>query len=295
MTAKIMAGFHPETFVTGGLMLDDCVAKWDDVKFEMFTYKNSDITIPSLGITFVNPDTSEVLDRQNYSCGSKDDWLPEPDGSGMAYIGGGSKSGFTDNCNFALFMAALVNAGFPEDTLRELEDIRGLTGTVTHIIGVPQRDRDGTPRMRKSKEGKDFPVLLFLPDRVDALPGEKTTSGKAKKSTAKTAVGKAKASGAGKKDAKEPAQGDDEVDRACTEVLLAILAKAGDEGISRGKIPTEVLAGHSGHPLRTKLLNRIYSEDFLADSVGALARFSDVFEGAKANPWVFEDGVVTAG
>lgn len=251
--------FAPSDAVEGGLPIDGATVEWTKCAIEIFDYKGkSEYPSCALGIDFVDAVSENAFERQYISIGSPDDWQPTPDGKSMTYVGGG-KAGVKTNSNFMQLMASLVNAGFPEDTLKK-GDITLLDGLVTRVIMVNAPKRDGMVQVRKDKKtGKEYPVQVLVVDGIDRMPGEKKARGKAK------GKGKAAKKESAKTEATESEATeveDSEIRDRAIEIVTSILADADGNTISKQQLPTAIIKAMQKDKDRNAVLKMVNPPEF---------------------------------
>jgi len=246
MTEEVKhASFNPEDAVEGGggLAIDGATVKWQNCKFEVFDYQGKAASQTCFGVDFIDQESGEEYQRQYYSAASPELWLPDENDDDLTLIPVGGVEQLLNKTNFMLLMASLINAGF------NLKDNRAdiFEGLVTKMI-VQTRKEEGLAQ-RTSKTGKKYNPSVVLVAEIIEEPGEGKKGGGAKQS------------GGGKK-AAAPSE---DVKDAATEYLIDALGEAGDAGIPKKKLPSEVLKALAKHPLRNDVVKIIATDDFLND------------------------------
>jgi hypothetical protein len=183
-----MGLFDPKSFVEGGLKTVNTELTWKDCRFGVAPYTKKDgtptlnkegkpiMTVAAL-ITYELPGDSEEDVMQMYSIGDPGRYEVSKDGKKLV-----SDTPITKGCNFALLMESLINAGFPENKLAEMEDISSLNGMVTYNIGVDEPVRQGLAP-RANADGRKR--IITVPSEIRKLPWEKKKSAPKKSAAAK--------------------------------------------------------------------------------------------------------------
>jgi hypothetical protein len=149
MTTKGVS-IKPSDFSKGGF-LDD-----EDVIFQKLRFMRGEDTdienYPDLeeklfvGLTVTDESGEEI--NQYYSAGVLEYFEPSEDGKRAVPVS--TASTLRENCNFAIFAASIVNAGYPEDKLSD--DISIFEGLHCHMSRVPPPKRSGL--------GEGSPILV---------------------------------------------------------------------------------------------------------------------------------------
>lgn len=156
----------PETFVEGGL-IDDINATITDAKFTMYDYngKSENGPVPALGIELELEDGTKH--ESYYSAGDAKYWAPSQDGKQL--VPTGDKTSLTKSCKLAIFLTALINAGFSVDKLRS-GDISIIVGLKAHFQRVADKERKGLVRTKEQEDRGQQSTLVVT--KIIAMPGE---------------------------------------------------------------------------------------------------------------------------
>lgn len=191
-----------------------------------------------------------------YTCGKS--LIPSADGKGFESISE-NVTGFPDNCNAFMFVASLVNAGFPTDKLGK--DLSIVDNTMVHVNSVPAPERDyGTTAV------KDRSIMIIT--KINIYPWDKKR-GKGSKN------GKATTSAAANTATADSDNDDNGVDIIAIDALMSAL-KENPDGIKKASIIPATIKFLSEGPERTPVLQRLLSDDFLKTCQG----------------WLYEGGVI---
>jgi hypothetical protein len=255
----------PETFVEGGL-IDDVNATITDAKFTMFDYngKSDKGASPALGLELELEDG--VKHEQYYSAGDAKYWAPGADGKTL--VPTGDKTALSKSCKLAVFLSALMNAGFPVDKLRG-GDISCLTGLKAHFTRVADKERKGLVRDANAQAQSTLVITKII-----AMPGEQP-----KQPTAKpVATGAPGIGGASTSATTTSTVSDDDV----TGLVLEIVTESGGS-IAKNRISQAVFKkidkSHSLFSQRTGVTQRSIQDDFLKS-------------GAEHGLWEFDGSTV---
>jgi hypothetical protein len=215
-------GLAPSTHVAGGLI--------DDV----------DINIPQPVLAIcMTMDCEGEEHAQYYSVGPLENWVPSKDGKTAEKVG--KSGGMSKSSNGSQLIASIVNAGFPEDKLKD--DLSIFDGLKGHVNRVAQPKRTGLAQ-KKKEDGREATILLFT--SITEIPGGKKVKGKAKASTKKAEA--------------EPAEVDEDIDNSTT---MAILEAVSEGPVPRGTISKAVFKIAMKDPNRNKIVARAYDDAFL--------------------------------
>lgn len=223
----------PSDFEEGSQFLDNVDVSLTAV-FGEFEYNNRpDLEpVPALIVTMKDPDGNEY--EQSYTCGDRNNFKATEDGQRLEKIG--TATSLHKSCNAAKFLAAMVNARFPEDKLSE-EPISIINGTSCRV------SQHAAPTQSK----KDNTILLV--DQIYKLPWEKKAQ---KKGAAK-----------GKTESKAPESENGGSDTEATKMILKVLAEAG-EAISKKDMVTSVYQEmNAGGNVDVDLITKIATPEFL--------------------------------
>ena len=237
------ASMRPSSYVAGGGLLDNVDVTWKKVRFEMFDYGGKVQATPCLKVDMELEDGSEV--EQYFSAGSAADWNPSKDGTKLVAVG--NAKGINENSNMAILVNSLIEAGFPEDKLDD--DCTVFEGMNTHVIRVKAPERKGLSNTNTRSDGRTFDRMNLVVDTINKFPWDKKTT-------------KA-AGGSGGGTAKKEEAGDDVEERA-TEVVREVLGEATGP-MDKKTLSTKVFNAMKGDPLRNKVSQLAFNEDFLSN------------------------------
>ena len=243
----------------------------DAVKLAAFNIKDGDAVLKSLRATTFDyqgkREAVTVLEAKfdyndeeitgRYTCGKS--LMPSSDGKGFESVSEGV-TGLPDSSNAFMFMASLVNAGFPVDKLGK--DLSIADGTGVHVNSVPVPERENLAGNTKDK-------TIMIVTKINSLPWEKKKGGTKGKSTTKTSGGPSATN-----DVKPPAS-DNATEGVVVAALITALASK-PEGIPKASIIQSVLPYLPEGPERTPALRMILSDEFLKTNQG----------------WMYEGGVL---
>lgn len=230
------AGLKPSTFVEGGGLLGDVDVTFKSVKFCMWDYNGSQPTAnPAIKAELV--EESGEVNEQYWSCGQAKDWVASDDGKRLIAVG--SASGINVNCNGGIFIASVVNAGFPEDKIGD--DISVFDGMKAHVIRQVTK-REGLTKAPRA-DGRTFDPTVLVVSKIHKLPWEGTPTQQAQ------ATGGA---GGGEGSLEEYVQG----------VILDVLSKEG-KGIPKAQLVTKVFQEVKNHPKRNDIVQMCHRDSFL--------------------------------
>jgi hypothetical protein len=207
------ASLQPETF-GGGQIIPDGRYIIKEIKTTTFNYAGKGPESAACAVIFRSADGTDH--EQYYSAGKMEFLVPNeandefvhPDG-GDARIAGGS--------NFALFMTALKESGFPMGELGA--KVTGLLGADLDIANKAQPKREG---LKDQKDNKTIPLPVKYYGKA---------KGVAKGAAKTTTTAKAEA----------PAANGATLDEEARNVVLMVLAEAPDNTMSRVKLGTQVM------------------------------------------------------
>jgi len=224
----------PDDFVEGGGLLDDVDVKVVKSRWTMFTYPNSDISVPALEWV-VQAEGSDETVNQIWSVGSAKDFLPNPSDDGATLIPVGTATGIRKSSNVAVLLNSLINAGFPKDKMAD-GNAGVFEGLECHILRRPAPKRPGL-----KKPAREFEETIPEVSQIHKLPWE---------------GGKSKGGG------KAVATGDDS---AIEEVVLGILAENDMKVTKRDLIPKAMKAVKDAK-FRNRVLTTVNNDSWLKDS-----------------------------
>jgi len=161
---------RPDSFAEGGGLIDDFDGTISDIRFIMTNYggRISD-AIPVASVRFTIEDMES--DPTLYSVGGSDDFAPTTDEMGLNKLK--TKDSLTKTSKFGMFMASIVDAGFPLNKM-ESDNISYLVGLDAHFLRKIV-EYSGL----KKKSDRDNTVLLCT--KINTLPWENKKVGKGKK------------------------------------------------------------------------------------------------------------------
>lgn len=220
----------PSDFEEGSQFLDNVDVSLTAL-FGEFEYNNRpDLEpVPALIVTMKDPDGNDY--EQSYTCGDRNNFKATADGQRLEKIG--TATSLHKSSNAAKFLAALVNARFPEDKLSE-ESISVIDGTSCRV------SQHAAPTQSKKEN------TILLVDQIYKLPWEKKAQ---KKGGAKIKI--------------KADTGNDSADDDATKIIVKVLAEAG-EAISKKDMVTAVYQEmNSNGNVDVDLITKIATPDFL--------------------------------
>jgi hypothetical protein len=265
MASKSKGGvsFRPDSYVEGGGLLGDVDVTFVSCEFLLWDYNgNSPNSVPAFKAE-LEVDGQEEHVEQYFSCGKDTDWEPSEDGKSLVPIG--KATGLNKNCNFAMLVNSMIEAGFPADKIDN--DCSIFEGLVAHVVRVPEPKRPGLVRQPRA-DGKEYEKTIMVVDSIIKLPWEGKN---AKKGTGAAKKGTTAAKG---KEAEETG-GDDEIKEKVQGAIMEILAK-NPKGIDKKKLAGEVFKYFKDDPDKQACVKLAYDDDFLGDGM-----------------WTYEDGKVS--
>ena len=270
--AKV-ASLNPDSFVQGGLA-DDFDGTIEKARFVPWDYNgNIDHHVLAVAIT-IKPDDEDAF-VQHYSAGDLEQFVPSQDGEtsvdlengeGEALEGEyalqvGKKEALASSSNFAQFIGAAVEAGFPvADITAACSFLEGHKG---HFNRIPQKKRSGLVQSEEQqKKGRASEILVMTEYKGKASGGAKASGVKSKPGSKPAAKPESKASA--------PAGGGD-LDSQIADVIVAEIKKA-DGTLPKSKVAQAVLKAFTG-----------------ADKAKAVKRAAEVeFLNSQEERWVFD-------
>lgn len=252
---------NPENMTEGGGLLDDCEVTFNKCRFSMFDYGGKvDIKAPALMIE-MEPDEGEEV-KQYWTMGKPTDWKPSENGKELIAIG--KASAISLSSNGGIFLASLIEAGFPSDQLDD--DISVLDGLVAHVVRVPAPERKGL----KGGKNRDYEATILTVQEIIKLPWEEKESGAAKekrKTDKKSGGGKKADKKASKKDDKKASKkgGDEDVNEEAIGAILSVLAEASDGSVSIRRLPADLFKALKENGNRNAILKLAADEEWLSD------------------------------
>lgn len=252
----------PKDAETGGGLLDDLDVVISKCRFGLWDY-NGAIPQPifALGVTFKDDDGNEAV--QWYSAGKTEHHIPTDDGRKAQAVGKEAK-GLHESTNAMLFIASLVNSGFPEDKIGD--DVSVFEGTRVHVNRVPKPKSGFAPGGAAPKgDGKILVVTKVYET------GEKPKSGaKAKAKVAEVAQEQA---------ATATAQSNGAIPVKAQEAVINVLSAKGGS-VAKNMLAAEIFKIMSKDPDRNAIIQMAFSDDFL---------------GQSGQPWQFDGTTVSLG
>lgn len=275
-----VASMNPDNMASGGLA-DDFDGEITKVRFVPWDYDGKiDRHVLAVAMTIV-PDEDSDLEEfiQVYSAGDLDHFAPSMDGEepvdldegeeedleGIYALRVGRREQLNNNTNWAHFIGAAIDAGFPQEDLGASCDC--FEGIRAHFNRVPQKKRAG---IMQSDEEED------QPRRNDILVISEILEAESKAKKAKGAKTKAKGAKA-KKGSKAKASDDGDLDDEIAAVIVAALEDF-EDGMPKSKIPSFVIKAFKGKA-----------------KAAAVKRATDVeYLSGRESDWVYdeEDGVL---
>lgn len=260
---------RPSTFTEGGGLLDDVDVIVKEAAFCKFDYNGQvNPAIPALYLSVT--DRNGADHDQYFAAGNWSDFTASEDGKKESDQGPylvknpkGQKEGVNASSNFGLFIASLVNCGFPEDKL-DSADARVFIGLDCHLTRRTVK-RGGLVRTGKNAE-RGYTVLEVT--KIHKLPWE---AGGAKPAAVK-ASSTPKANGSA-----QPAAPSDDLAAKAQETVIGILAEQGGS-VPKAKIAALAHKALGGDPDRAAIVNMVFKDAFLT-----------------SGPWQYADGVITMG
>ena len=232
-----MPSFKPSNFTEGGGLWEGR-GKIEAVKAVLWDYNGKRaVAIPAAAVTISAEDLDTPI-TQYYSAGRPEDWQPSQDGK--TFVAVGKAESINSTCNLALFLAPLVNAGFPEDLL-DKDDLTVMVGLDAEFKWVAGPERT-FKRAGGAEETKKSDILVVK--KVYALPGEGEEKPK-------------------KKGKKGSSKGGDDMSAKATAAILGILA-AGEE-VAKKDLPKLIFEHLGDDPDRNAVLAMAFDEGFLGD------------------------------
>jgi len=205
----VRVSMNPETFTAGGLIndIDITISDAQTTTWDMNGVVSPDTPFLAVEMTDGNG-TSHV---QYYSAGKPEDWAPEESGEG--FVSPSGKTGINGTTNLGMFLASLVEAGFPKESFDD-GNLKVIIGTRAHVL-QKQLDRQGLIRTGKNAAR---PSSVLLISKIHELPGASSAkpattakpNGSAGKATASPAASTSTSTSAAKPNGKAaPVAGDD--------------------------------------------------------------------------------------
>jgi hypothetical protein len=323
-----VASSNPDEMLQGGLMddFDGLVVKARYVPWDYNGNLDHHVLGVALTIQPYNDDGEPEGDEfvQTYSAGDLEHFAPSMDGrtpvdleaelpegsTGEEYEGiyalrVGKKEQLNNNTNYAQFVQALLEAGFPKTNLTAA--CTYLEGVFGHWNRIPQKKRSGIVatadaaenggRQRQKEilvvtEIKDAPAEAGGPAPAKAAPAKKVAPAAAKPGVKPAAKPAAKPAPVEEPTEEETAEGVEEegtedvegtedaaevdpLDAKLYDIVVEAAAAAGENGLVKGKLPGAVIKKLAG-PDKAKGVKRVGEVDFLESG------------GAGGEQWVYD-------
>lgn len=255
---------RPSTFAQGGGLIDDADVEITRARFGMGYGGNGggqgDEAV-TLQLTLKDNDGAEH--QQYYSAGKG--FVPsedpkDPERSGLELVPVGDKTAPSGSSNMALFIGALINAGYPEDLL-DSGDISALEGTKGHVNRIPEPKRGGA-FVRQGKNA-DQPKTVLVFTTVTDFPGN-TVKGKAT-SAKSTTTGKGGTQAGATKGAAKP-EANEELVEELKGHLLTVLGESATGSLKKvALVPALFKAIDKGDANRKELLGLAGKDEVLGN------------------------------
>jgi hypothetical protein len=259
---------NPDEMEKGNPLPDDFDFTIKEATWVIYDYAGkSGVEVPALWVLFDTHGKYEKDREEHYKAGDLDSWRPSDDGTRLKKVGDEEK--IRNNSNAGLFLASLVEGGFPKNRLSI--DPTVLVDTQGHAKRQVATNREGFEK-KKNKSGQEVEAKILLVTEVTALPGEGAAA-KGKSKGANKSIGDSEDKDSTKAD------GAAEVDAAT--YLLELLEAADGKSLPKNKIvsamfnypPVKKLGGKERNAI-SKLAGE---ENFLREG----------------GPWKYENGVAS--
>jgi len=266
--------FNPDDLVQAGLA-DDFDGEITEVRYVPWDYDGHlDHHILAARVTIV-PDEDSGFDEftQHYSAGDLQFFLPSVDGenpvdleaddeddmAGRFVVPVGRRESLANSSNWAAFVIAAVEAGFPKDQISS--DSGVFEGVKGHFNRVPQQKRSG---IQVGDDGDSRRREILVLTEVEEAPKKKAAK---KKATKKTASKKKSTKKAEAEDEDEGAGDGDDLAERLTGVVVEALAEAEDMTLSKAKLPGIVIKQFDGAE-KAKAVKLVSDVAFLEEGEG---------------------------
>jgi hypothetical protein len=246
---------NPDEMVTAGLP-DDFDGEITQVRLVPWDYDgNVDHHVLAVRVT-IQPEGEDEFE-QHYSAGDLEYFVPSMDGEtpvdleegegeeleGVFALKVGRRDQLNNSTNWAHFIGAAIDAGFPvEDLGASVDCFEGVYG---HFNRIPQKKRSGIV-VEEGGQARARTILV-LTEMADKPKAAKPAAKAAKKSAKKKA-----------------AASTEDLDEKLEEVLIEALAEA-EEGLPKAKLPGLVIKAFSGAQ-KAKAVKRVSDVEFLESS-----------------------------
>lgn len=265
-TPTAVASMNPDNMLAGGLK-DDFDGEVIKARLVPWDYEgNIDHHILAVALT-IQPDDEDAPFVQHYSCGELENFVPSKDGKtsvdldngegeeleGVYALRVGKKEQLNNNTNWAHFVGAALDAGFPKNELGAA--VTFIEGTYGHWNRIPQKKRSGiiVQPTGEGKRARSNDILVIT--EIKEKPAKK----------AGAAAGRA----AGAKMAAKAASSD--LDERLREVVVEAIANSGN-GLAKMKLAGLAIKAFQGAE-KAKAVKRVTEADFL---------------GADDAPWTYD-------
>lgn len=257
-----MSGFlNPESYVEGGLFLDDVVAVMRNVKWVLYDYQGQRDPAVCLQVEFETEDGESRTEY--YRVGTPDAFEPSDDGMYIEPIG--DRKQINKSCKAAIFLGHLVGeAGFDGETL-DTEPISCISNMKVHIIQIDPPKSWGS---LKDNDGNERKPTIAVVDEIleeDVPEGKKVSKAKGKsKPTAKKAA---------KKTAKKGKAVELDLDAEAEEAVTTAITEAEDAILLVTDIAAVLASQLKDHPHAKNIISHAFKERFYS---------------SEDRPWVYD-------
>lgn len=258
---------RPSDQQAGGGLIDDVDVVLLSLRFVEWNYGGKiETPVPALYVKMQDAEGEEH--EQYFSAGDAKFLMPSEDGLQILNRPGSNRSGLNDNANASIFIASIVNAGFPEDKITNSIDC--FEGLVAHVKRIAQPKRGGLINPGGGKPGREATVLtvesiLSLPWEKSKLPtaapkgapATKAAAGKPNGQAGKPAAAPAKAATSGA--ALDPAL----VEKADGKILELLADERFGDGIPKKSLSTEIFRVLNGDSDRKAIMGFVLKDEYL--------------------------------
>lgn len=268
-TPTAVASMNPDNMASGGLK-DDFDGEVLKARLVPWDYDgNIDHHILAVALT-IKPDEDDEPFVQHYSCGELEQFVPSMDGEtpvdlhngegealeGIYALRVGRKEQMNNNTNWAHFIGASIDAGFPKSSIGAA--VSFIEGVYGHWNRIPQKKRSGIITQpagtdNNKKRSNDILVITEIRERTNGTRPGPTKAAAARPAAAKTASTAAPtATAAGSLD-----------DRLRVVVTEAVLAS--DGGLRKASLAALAIKSFQGSD-KAKAVKRVSEIEFLESS-----------------------------
>lgn len=241
----------PSDAQAGGGGYDDVDARIEKCRFITWDYAGN-LPAPVLGLEVAYKVLADGFEfKQVYSAGDLKHFVPSQDGRYAIPVG--SQSGLNDSSNAIQYLAALVNAGFPED--RIANDVSVFEGVEGHLNQVPQKERKSLTKADPTAKARTVLVVT----QIHKLPWEKGKVSPIKPVAAMKAQAAAPVASPAPSTTEVPSNG---VVAKSVETVMGILMSKGGT-ITKAAIAQEAFKVLAADPDRNAVVQAIYKDEFL--------------------------------